>query len=319
MTAARSSSGPIRSASSTGSSGTVATLKRPQIITGSDYSDERRIFFRTIWLAVNVLLLTSLIGVVWSSAWEYSTRRYLKGFSDAIIPYSTSPIQKVEAILDWMSHTPARIGQAPPSLTDDRDPTNTLNYASLLRVCGTATNAFINLADSGGLTARRLLLLDANHNTVHVVAEVSIDDRWIVVDPTYHTIFRGPDGEALSSENLANPAVFASATRNIQGYDPTYSFDRAVHIRISRFGVAGRKLRSVLDRWWPDWEGSPILSLIVERESLGITVLLTLLTLVLLAVRVMLRWYGETRLGVRPQRMRNRLRRLGRLLLEPVE
>ena len=319
MTAARISSASVRSSGSSGPSDAISALKGPKVVENVVSRHSRHILFRSVWIGVNLLLLCSLIGVVWSSAWEYSTRRYLKGFSDAIIPYSTSPIQKVQAILDWMSHTPARIGQAPASLADDRDPTDTLNYASLLRVCGTATNAFVNLADSAGLTARRLLLLDANHSTVHVVAEVLIDDRWMVVDPTFHTIFRGPGGETLSRENLANPAIFTAATRNIPGYDPSYTFDRAVHIRTSRIGFAGRELRKVLDRWWPDWEGSSALSLVVERESLGMTVLLILLTLVLLAVRVSLRWYGEARLGVRPQRVRNRLRRLGELLLEPVE
>ena len=316
MTAGRISTASARSL---GSSDAVSTLKGPTVVESVVSRPSRHTLFRSLWIGVNVFLLCALIGVVWSSAWEYSTRRYLKGFSDAIIPYSTSPIQKVQAILDWMSHTPTRIGQAPASLADDRDPTDTLNYASLLRVCGTATNAFINLADSAGLTARRLLLLDANRSTVHVVAEVLINDRWIVVDPTFHTIFRGPGGETLSRDNLANPAIFKAATRNISGYDPSYTFDRAVHIRLSRIGFAGRELRKVLDRWWPDWEGSSALSLIIERESLGITVLLIFPTLMLFAVRVSLRWYGEARLGVRPQRMRNRLRRLGQLLLEPVE
>jgi hypothetical protein len=259
------------------------------------------------------------MATLWSSAWEYSTRRYLKGFSDAIVPFSTSPTQKIQAILDWMSHTPARIGEAPVSLTDDRDPTDTLNYASLLRVCGTATNAFINLADSSGLAARRLLLLDANRSTVHVVAEVLVDNRWIVVDPMFRTIFRGPDGGMLTREQLATPATFASATRSIAGYDEAYSFGSTVHVRLARFGAAGRLLRRVLDRSLPNWEKSAILSLLLERESLGITILLTLIMLILLAARTSLRWYAEHRLGIRPQRVRSRLRRLGLLLLEPAD
>ena len=89
--------------------------------------------FRAAWYAVNILLLLSILGVLWSAAWEYSTRRYLKGFSDAIIPVSSSPVQKIQAILDWMSHSPARATEAPDSYSDDRDPIDTLNYASLLR------------------------------------------------------------------------------------------------------------------------------------------------------------------------------------------
>jgi hypothetical protein len=277
------------------------------------------VVFRTAWYSVNILLVFSVLAVVWSSAWEYSTRRYLKGFSDAIIPFTAPPVQKVQAILTWMSHTPARFGQAPPADNDDRNPADTLNYASLLRVCGTATNAFINLADSGGLTARRLLLLDANRTTVHVVAEVLINGRWVVVDPTFRTIFRGPDGNMLTRAQLAVPATFSYATRNVAGYDPSYLFDRAVHVRLSHLGPVGRDLRRFLDRWAPNWESSATLSLLMERESLQMTVCFTMAVLLLLLFRTLLRWYGESRLGVHPQHVRSRLRRLGRLLLEPTD
>ncbi len=276
------------------------------------------IVFRTAWYSINVLLLFSMLAVVWSSAWEYSTRRYLKGFSDAIIPFTAPPVQKVQAILNWMSHTPARFGQAPVADNDDRNPTDTLNYASLLRVCGTATNAFINLADSGGLTTRRLLLLDANRVTVHVVAEVLIDDRWIVVDPAFHTIFRGPDGTTLTRAELAEPATFSFATQNIPGYDASYVFTRAVHVRLSHFGPLGRFLRVELDKWVPNWESSAALSLLMERESLEMISLFTMLAFFLVFLRILLRWYGESRLGLRPRHLRDRLRRLAELLLEPA-
>lgn len=276
-----------------------------------------RRMFRIVWYGVNILLFLSLIALVWGLAWEYSTNRYLKGFSDAIVPFSAPPVQKVQAILNWMSHTPQRFGQAPSSLDDDRNPTDTLNYASLLKVCGTATNAFINLADSGGLTARRLLLLDANHSTVHVVAEVLINGRWIVVDPTFHKIFRGPDGSMLTSEQLTVPAVFQFATQNIPAYQPTYVFDRAVHIRLSGFGPVGRLIRDKFGV--PNWEGLPVLSLILERESLEMTILFSLIALFLLLLRTSLRWYAEARLGVRTTRMRDKLRRISDLVLDPAD
>jgi hypothetical protein len=123
------------------------------------------------------------VAAVYATAWEYSTRRYLKGFSDAIIPAAASPEEKIQAILDWMAHGPARLRSGFVSSGQDRDPTDTLNYDSLLRVCGTATNAFINLAVSGGLPARRILLLNSDQGAKHVDAEVLVKGRWIVVDP----------------------------------------------------------------------------------------------------------------------------------------
>src|ERR1700722_384004 len=123
---------------------------------------------RVTWYLVNVLLAVSLVAVLYSAAWEYSTRSYLKGFSDAIIPSSDSPEQKVEAILAWMAHGPARRTTLNDSAMDHRNPEDTLNVQELLNVCGTATNAFVNLAQSSGLPARRLLLLNEQRVSKHV-------------------------------------------------------------------------------------------------------------------------------------------------------
>jgi hypothetical protein len=40
---------------------------------------------RLIWFAVNAAPAIAVTLAVYSIGWEYSTRRYLKGFSDAII------------------------------------------------------------------------------------------------------------------------------------------------------------------------------------------------------------------------------------------
>ena len=112
---------------------------------------QRHSLFRAAWLAVNVLLILSVILAAYSAGWEFSTRRYLEGFSDAIVPATSPGDEKVEAILSWMAHGPARRNSGVEASQSDRDPTDTLNYDALLRVCGTATNAFINLVDTGGI------------------------------------------------------------------------------------------------------------------------------------------------------------------------
>ena len=94
--------------------------------------------YNTIRFCVNALLLASLCFVVYTTTWEYSTRRYLKGFSDAVVPALATPEEKISAILAWMAHGPARLPLAPEGVTQDRDPTDTLNYESLLKVCGSA-------------------------------------------------------------------------------------------------------------------------------------------------------------------------------------
>jgi hypothetical protein len=269
----------------------------------------RHLVFRAVWYAENLLLILSVLLAAYSAAWEYSTRRYLKGFSDAIVPESSSAQEKVEAILNWMAHGPSRQEADPALSTPDRDPTDTLNYTSLLQVCGSATNAFINLADSTGLSARRLLLLDSRQLTKHVVAEVRIDGRWIVVDPAFRLMLRGAGGRLLTRKELADPAVFSAVTQGIPNYSPDYTYDRTAHIRMARIRFVGLPLRHVLGRLLPRWEDSTALSLLLERESLATMVLAILLVSFLALLHVVLRWYGEKRLRLRPIRFREQFRR----------
>lgn len=265
--------------------------------------------FRLVWYSANLLLLAAIIAAIYSTVWEYSTRKYLKGFSDAIIPAAASPEQKIQAILDWMSKGPARAAAGPSAASPDRDPSDTLNYNSLLQVCGTATNAFINLADSGGLAARRLLLLDAHRSAKHVDAEVWVNGHWIVVDPVFRTILRGPDGQFLTRDDLLNPQTFSVAVQKIPNYDHDYSFELTSHVRLARLPIIGGLVRRTLDYTLPGWEDSTTVSLLLERESMALMVAAILVVLFLMLLRVSLRWYGEKHLGVHSVRVRTQLRR----------
>jgi len=188
----------------------------------------------------------------------------------------------------------------------DRNPIDTLNFQALLQVCGTATNAFVNLAVSGGLRARRLLLLGSSSRTKHVDAEVLVNGRWIVVDPAFRVILRSPDGQTLTRDQLAIPTAFSAATRNIPHYDPRYSFERTAHVRLARLGFIGTPIQKTLDSLIPGWDNSVTITLILERESLAAMVVAIALFLSLL--RFSLRWYGEKHLLTCSMRMRHRLR-----------
>ena len=100
---------------------------------------KRHPIVRACWYAVNALLFVSVLAVLYSIGWEFSTRSYLKGFSDAIIPASGDAQQKVEAILQWMAHGPVRRSDTETGGFDMRNPEDTLNIQRLLEVCGTAT------------------------------------------------------------------------------------------------------------------------------------------------------------------------------------
>jgi hypothetical protein len=272
-------------------------------------NNQRHPLFHVLWLAVNFSLIVSIFLAAYSAGWEFSTRRYLEGFSDAIVPATSPGDEKIEAILNWMAHGPARRTSNEAALETNRDPTDTLNYDALLRVCGSATNAFINLVDTGGMQARRLLLVDSRQMTKHVVAEVLVDGRWIVVDPSFRVVMRGADGKTLTREELADPGIFAAATRNIRGYEPSYTFDHTVHIRLARIHVFGLILRRILDRLASGWEDTSTVTLLVERESFAALTASFLLVIFLVLLRGCLRWYGEKRLGVHSVRIRQQIRR----------
>jgi len=270
---------------------------------------------RVCWFAINVLLVLSLGSVLYSAVWEFSTQSYLRGFSDAIIPSSDSPEQKVEAILTWMAHGPARRSTSDTSVLANRDPEDTLNVEQLLQVCGTATNAFVNLAQSSGLQARRLLLLSSNRTSKHVVVEVLIDGRWVIVDPSFRTLFRLPNVSMVTRGELQNPAVFRAVTQPIPNYPQSYTYERAVHVRMARVPYIGLYLRRFLNFIWPSWEVSINWTLLVERESFAMLVASLLLLCFSLAVRLFLGWYFSRRLGIPRVRLRDQLKRAGQILV----
>ena len=86
---------------------------------GTAASAPRVRVFYVAWYAVNILLIASVIFAIYALGWEFSTRRYLKGFSDAIVPASAPTEKKIDSVLAWMAHGPTRLpyGLLPPSPT----------------------------------------------------------------------------------------------------------------------------------------------------------------------------------------------------------
>jgi hypothetical protein len=204
--------------------------------------------------ASSALVIAALALLVYGLAWSYSTHRYLKGFADAIVPLEGTPQEKTEALLSWFRHEPERIDLHLEGASILRDPVNIVRNARLLKVCGSATNAFINLADVAGLKTRRLLLLAPSGGAMHVVAEVQWGQQWAVVDPQGSRVFKDHLGRPLTKEELRDPEVFRDAISRMPGYSPTYTFERTAHIHMRRIPLLGDPLRRTLDRVTPEWE-----------------------------------------------------------------
>jgi hypothetical protein len=266
-----------------------------------------------------LLLAAAFFALVYSCTWEYSVRQYLKGFSDALVPAASMPDEKVEAILDWMRSGPPRPLALNPNALSTRDPETTLNYRQLLSVCGTATNAFLNLARSTGLNARRLLLLTPDRNTKHVVAEVLIGERWIIVDPTYRVILRDAQGNFLTRKELQNPAVFDQAVSAVPNYPREYTYDHFAHVRLARLPLEGFHLRKLLDSVAPGWDEAIDWSLLLERESFFYLVMTSVATLFFLVLRALLAWYADSRLRIPRFHLREHVARAGAAFISTPE
>jgi hypothetical protein len=272
---------------------------------------KKHLIFRVVWRGVNLLLVAVILSSLYAGVREYSVRRYLDGFSDAIVPNSLPEEEKLEAILNWMRAEPSRALSRDPESLAKRDPEMTLTYSQLLNVCGTATNAFLNLVRSSDLRARRLLLLTADNNTKHVVAEVLIGGRWIIVDPAYRVILKDRAGRYLTRKDLQNPEIFEQAASAIPNYPRQYSYDRFAHVRLARLPYIGFALRKMLSAIAPGWEEAIDWSLLLERESFFYLVLSVAAMLSFLLLRAVLAWYADSRLRIPRFHLREHALRAG--------
>jgi hypothetical protein len=265
--------------------------------------------FRIFWWASNVFLAFALLATLFTGIWEHSVRKYLAGFSDAIIPEDSSPEQKAQAILTWMSYGPPRREAPDTSALSAHDPTDTLNYRQLLEVCGSATNAFLNLSRSSGLSARRLLLLSPDRTAKHVVAEVRIGGRWVIVDATYRAFMKDSQGRLLTRADLQDPRIFQEATSQIPGYITMYSYERVAHVRVGALPVLGPFLRRALDSILPGWDESLDWSLLLERRSFAFFFLSIWALIFFFLLRIVLAWIADHRLRIPRLRLRTSLTR----------
>jgi hypothetical protein len=104
---------------------------------------------------------------------------------------------------------------------------------------------------------------------------------------------RGPGDRMLTADELRVPAVFSLATSRIPGYKPEYNFEHIRYVRLARMPFVGPGLGSVLDRLVQGWQGSPEVSLVLERESLAAAILSIFLLVVVGALHLGLRWHAR--------------------------
>ena len=278
---------------------------------GRVLADKCHLIFKILWRTTNALLVLCLAGFIYSGRRENSVRQYLSGFSNAIVPAAATPEQKVQAILNWMKSGPPRAIAPDPDALPQRDPEITLNYKQLLSVCGTATNAFLNVARSSQLSVRRLLLLTPERQTKHVVAEVLLGNKWVIVDPTYRLIMRDKWGHLLTRKDLQDPELFVEATSVVPNYPSIYDYKYYTHVRIARLPMQGLGLRRVLDKVYVGWDEAFDWGLLLERESFFVLCVFLTSSFFLLIMRGILAWYADRKLKIPRFHLRAHFARAG--------
>ena len=233
-----------------------------------------------VW-AGRVLLGLGLGLGLWGALDELRTESYLEGFARATVPESAPALTKVRALMSWLRDPPA---WSTRDSTVTRDPILNLENQRLLEICGTVTNVFVNLAHTIGLHSRPLILAREDYSAKHVVAEVLVDGRWIVVDPTYRRVLRAADGRTLTVAELRDPEIWREATRGLPAYNPSYTYDRTTHVRFERI-PGGHLVRRFVNAVAPGWEDhTETLTLVLERRSFQTILLAAFLVLVGLAL-----------------------------------
>jgi hypothetical protein len=199
-------------------------------------------------------LIVSLYCLLISTVWNVGNTHYLRGLAEGINTNATDPVKKVENILDWLEYRSGLVGETEGTIGNQRDVIGILSGKQFLRVCGTASFAFVNIAKESGLEARRLILMGPGAEAKHVVSEVLIDDKWVVVDPAFTTLMRDSNGKLLTRENLKNPAVLKSATKEMANYQDRFTYENATHLRFESVPLLGKAARWTLNLINSNWE-----------------------------------------------------------------
>lgn len=213
---------------------------------------ERRTFFSVLRALFRRRLALAFYLVVFCLGWNFLDHIRLRGLVEGITTKETNPLQRVENILDWIEHR-SQVTSGGYN-EESRNVFKTMQSHASLSSEANASFLFVNLCKASDLKARRLILVNSNYTAMHVAAEVWLNGEWAVVEPAYFTLLRDDAGNLLTRKQLVDKAILKRAVAELKNYPSYFSFADAIHVRISKMGIAGRWARKTLDRSFPDWE-----------------------------------------------------------------
>ncbi len=226
--------------------------------------------FRAVWYTGNILLISrSVAGRVFGRLGVFDPQILERVFRCRRSRFSHPPKAKVEAILRWMSQGPARpAGRSGSFFTRPRS-----NRYFQLHVAVAKFAVRRQMPSSTSLIAR-----DAGPAPVAPRFPANDEarggrglDRWALDcrrSGISHDAARQPMA-ASDARATERSAVFLRRDPRRSAVTTDYTYDRTVHVRLSRLGLMAPPLRSALNLISPRLGRFHTLSLLMERESLA--------------------------------------------------
>ena len=158
------------------------------------------------------------------------------------------------------------------------------------------------------------LRLGPDDHVRHVVAEVLLDHRWVIVDPAFRVLLKDLQGRPLTRKELRDPAVLREATMGIANYRPEYNYENVAHVHLSRVPLVGGALKRALDSVGSDSEDAVDWTLLLERRSFFFLFFCFCSSVFLLTLRFLMAWYADSKIRVERFRLWTQLQRAGSAL-----
>jgi hypothetical protein len=247
----------------------------------------------------------ALLCTIGTGAREYSVRKYLSGFSEAVVPEAAAAREKVEAVLAWMSNGPPRLEANDGKILSPHDPTDSPATAGGVWKrygCFPEPVAQCGTGDAAAVAA---------HTRTDCRARGSrgAARRWIIVGPTYRVMLNDAQGNPLTRKDLHNPATFLEATSQIPKCLPEDNYEDYVPVRLSSVPLHRFHIREQIDRFFPGWDEYLGCSLLLERRSFLFFFLSVNALVCLLILRVILGVLADRHFRVPRFGLRNKPRR----------
>jgi hypothetical protein len=248
------------------------------------------------------LALLSALFTLWQFALFAGDNHFVDGICAAVVRPDQSSEERAMSLFRWVSRydaaaaTPATAPETGPARAARSRPFGLVTPRAVAEHrdyfrenCGRKAWLLAVLARRAGLEARELRLCDASHAARHVVAEIRIDGRWSVFDPTAGLDFRRDDGQLATVADMKDPGLLAANARRVPAYDTRrWQFTYPERLHFEKVPLIGGALRPLAARVTGRPAEELAIPWVLEEPRLvaaGSSLILALLLLVAFALR----------------------------------